>query len=257
MASTSSREAALERRRALTNGGKKAESRFMSTPGRTRTASDARPSRTLVTPPPPAAPASRRHATAFTPATLAPRDPGPPGNGLRSTGRARMERPIPNPSRELVLQRREALSRRGKRADTSRDRTRGESIRSAPRQAAPASAGPEASGPAPSQALADSGPWAGRSGRTASLAGLAGSLASRAGGNGSYGKIRSSTKRSAQYNPSRALVLARREALSKRGKSAIHPGTNTAATVARQGNPDISTREPVSYTHLTLPTTPY
>ncbi|WP_235300130.1 hypothetical protein [Synechococcus sp. GFB01] len=49
MASTSSREAALERRRALTDGGKKAAGRFTSGPSRTRSASDARPSRTSAT----------------------------------------------------------------------------------------------------------------------------------------------------------------------------------------------------------------
>jgi len=42
MASTSSREAALERRKALTNGGKKSAGRFASAPGRIRTAADAR-----------------------------------------------------------------------------------------------------------------------------------------------------------------------------------------------------------------------
>jgi len=38
-------------------------------------------------------------------------------------------------------------------------------------------------------------------------------------------------------------VLARREALSKRGKSANTPSSSTAATVARQSHPDLSTRE--------------
>jgi hypothetical protein len=38
-------------------------------------------------------------------------------------------------------------------------------------------------------------------------------------------------------------VLARREALSKRGKSANTPSSSTAATVARQSSPDLSTRE--------------
>jgi hypothetical protein len=50
-------------------------------------------------------------------------------------------------------------------------------------------------------------------------------------------------KRAAVHNPSRALVLARREALAKRGKSASTPGGTSAASVARQGNPDISSRE--------------
>jgi len=52
----------------------------------------------------------------------------------------------------------------------------------------------------------------------------------------------SSPKRRAIENPSRALVLARREALSKHGKSASIQPTTTAA-MARQGNPDLSSRE--------------
>ncbi|MFM9110765.1 MAG: CsoS2 family carboxysome shell protein, partial [Prochlorococcaceae cyanobacterium] len=60
----------------------------------------------------------------------------------------------------------------------------------------------------------------------------------------SGGERRSSTpQRQANLNPSRSLVLARREALSKRGKSASTPTSTTAASVARQGNPDLSTRE--------------
>jgi len=43
-------------------------------------------------------------------------------------------------------------------------------------------------------------------------------------------------------NPSRDLVLARREALSKHGKSASTK-TTSAASVARHGNPDLSSKE--------------
>ena len=44
-------------------------------------------------------------------------------------------------------------------------------------------------------------------------------------------------KGTAQHNASRALVLARREALSKRGKSASNSTKTGAAAVARQINP--------------------
>ncbi|MEA5411904.1 hypothetical protein VB737_09015, partial [Synechococcus sp. BA-120 BA3] len=57
MARTTSREAALERRKALTNGGKKASAQFMSSPGRVRTAADAQRSRTEAVSAAPAAPA--------------------------------------------------------------------------------------------------------------------------------------------------------------------------------------------------------
>lgn len=223
MASTSSREAALERRKALTNGGKKSAGRYASAPGRIRTAEDARPSRTAVAP----APAASAPVTARTRSAAAP-SPGPASRSSRqpqlstpaSGAVTRTARPVANPSRELVLARREALARRGKRADTSRDRTRQESNRPAPAAAVvpetPASR-PPSSDPAPS---------------------LGASLAAR-GANG-----RNSTpKRHAQHNPSRALVLARREVLSKRGKSANLPTTSIAASVARQGNPEMSGRE--------------
>ena len=49
----------------------------------------------------------------------------PAGSARRSSAK-----PLANPSRQLVLERREALSRRGKRADTSSDRTRQELMRS-------------------------------------------------------------------------------------------------------------------------------
>ena len=50
-------------------------------------------------------------------------------------------------------------------------------------------------------------------------------------------------KRAAQHNPSRALVLARRDALSKRGKSATTSSSTGAAAVARHGNADLTSRE--------------
>jgi hypothetical protein len=228
MASTSSREAALERRKALTNGGKKSAGRFASAPSRTRTAADARPSRTTAAPEPAAASAVARPAPAVAPASSpgrAPRRSREPVAAPASGVTSRSVRPVSNPSRELVLARREALSRRGKRADTSRDRTRVEDVRR------PAAAATVAVSPSPAPApISSPTPVASPS--------LASSLAARAGNS------RNATpKRSAQHNPSRALVLARREALSKRGKSANLPSNSVAATVARQGNPEMSSRE--------------
>ena len=119
MASTSSREAALERRRALTNGGKKAASRFTSGASRVRSVEDARPTRTAPAMEAPAsvakaAPAVNARAAASHRSLAAP----------TGSSRTTQARPIANPSRDLVLARREALSKRGKRADTSSDRTR-------------------------------------------------------------------------------------------------------------------------------------
>jgi hypothetical protein len=238
MASPSSREAALERRKALTSGGKKSAGRYSSGPNRVRGAADARPTRTNASLSVEAAsspPVSREPAP--TSARRASR-PGAIGDSSRlsatpsSEARRSTPRPIANPSRELVLARREALSRRGKRADTSQDRTRNDEKKAIAVAAAAAPAAVKepkckcqqthAAGPLPTLSR---GPD------------LSASLANRNGG-------RSSTpKRAAQHNPSRALVLARREALSKRGKSANTSTNSAAATIARQGNPDMSSRE--------------
>ena len=232
MASTSSREAALERRKALTNGGKKSAGRYASAPGRVRTAADARPTRTNaepaasasnpVAPAPSSAPVSvpQRSRRGREPQLSAPTSPV-----------TRSLRPVPNPSRELVLARREALSRRGKRADTSRDRTR-QDLRRTP--VAPVVAAPE---PTTAPAPAD------RPCRCQGRSEISSGLAARAAAGSRNGRATTPRRTSAQFNPSRALVLARREALSKRGKSANTPSTSMAASVARQGNPDMSARE--------------
>ena len=228
MASTSSREAALERRRALTNGGKKAANRFTSGNSRVRSLEDARPTRTSAAA---AKPAAAVAAAASAPVPTPSRSLAVPSPSARRSP----ARPIANPSRDLVISRREALSKRGKRADTSRDRTRTDlaktdlakptakptakhSLAANPQPAAPAAAAKRPAGQSPSLT----------------------SLSSRAG----QGNDRRVTpKRSAQRDPSRALALARREALSKRGKSANAPTSTSAATLSRQGNPDMSARE--------------
>lgn len=227
MASTSSREAALQRRRALTTGGKQAAARFSSGANRVRGAADARPTRTN------AAPDAPQASVAVTASAPAP-TPGPrrssPLSTAASTSRRSPGQRVSNPSRDLVLARREALSRAGKRADTTRDRNRADLARDAARrtQAAEVSA-PATTGPCQCQQHTAG------SARTTTL-----SLSAPAS---SAVERRGKPKRSAQHNPSRALVLARREALSKRGKSAAMPTNSSAAAVARQGNPDLSTRE--------------
>ena len=238
MASTSSREAALERRKALTNGGKKAAGRFTSGASRVRSAADARPTRTTAAPAPaqsqaaaapaPASrPSSRQPVSLSSSSTATPRRSG--GAGQR----------VSNPSRELVLARREALSRSGKRANTSRDRSRSDVARDQlARKATVAAPAKEHPCECHKQRQDDPAPTAARSAAAATLS--LGNGRAQAGG-GSDRRVQ--RKANPQHNPSRALVLARREALSKRGKSAAMPSTSTAASVARQGNPDLTTRE--------------
>jgi hypothetical protein len=246
MASTSSREAALERRKALTNGGKKAEGRFRSTPNRTRSAADARLTRTE---------GSQAPAAAAPPAVSSP-PPAPNGSRAArfrsSAAQASASAPaasrkparaISNPSRDLVLARREALSQRGKRANTSKDRTRTDVAREAPVKTAAAAT---SHAPCKCQEKAAEGTGARRAsteGLSLSLGAGASRRASASSSSNGAAERRSNGKRAAQYNPSRALVLARREALSKRGKSASAPTSTTAASVARQVNPDLTSRE--------------
>ncbi len=226
MATKSSREAALERRKALTDGGKKAASRMNASGGRVRTAADARPSRTQAAPPAPVA------TSVATPAPTPARSLGTP-SAAAARGSSTPKR-VSNPSRDLVLARREALSRNGKRASHSKDRTRTDLAKDAPKVASSAPAAPEHKCKCQEHA-----PESSSRGETASL-----SLSSRAssGANNSSNRP-AARKASAQHNPSRALVLARREALSKRGKSASSTNKTGPAAVARQINPDLSARE--------------
>ncbi|MFM2173632.1 MAG: hypothetical protein RLZZ54_1559 [Cyanobacteriota bacterium] len=226
MATKSSREAALERRKALTDGGKKAASRMNASGGRVRTAADARPSRTQAAPSAPVA------TPAASPAPTPARSLGTPSAAAARTSST--PKRVSNPSRDLVLARREALSRSGKRASQSRDRTRTDVAKDAPKAAAPAQAAAEHKCKCQEHA-----PESTARNETATL-----SLSSRATSSASSSANRpAARKASAQHNPSRALVLARREALSKRGKSASSTNKTGPAAVARQINPDLSARE--------------
>jgi hypothetical protein len=134
-----------------------------------------------------------------------------------------------------VLARREALSRRGKRADASKDRTRTDLAHAAP---APAAAAKDPEHKCKCQEKGDIASATSRS-NLPSLSAPSRTPAPSAGAE----RRAATAKRAAVHNPSRALVLARREALSKRGKSANTSNSSSAASVARQGNPDMSSRE--------------
>ncbi len=219
MARLSSRELALERRKALTTSGKKSSVAAGDGANRVRTVADARPTRTNV------APAAEPASAPATPAAVAPQ---------RTTSftaapsrRSSQVKPHRDASRDLVLARREALSRRGKTADTSRDRNRADVARQT-KPAAPAAA--------PAETSKSCGCGGKRAAEKVSLSAPAPKLSARS-------ERRSATpKRRAIENPSRALVLARREAMAKHGKTAGKQSTSAAA-VARQANPDLTSRE--------------
>ena len=175
MARLSSRELALERRKALTTSGKKASAAAGGN-NRVRTVTDARPTRTEVT--------AVNEPTVTAPVAAAP-DRAASLTRTPARSHSSNAKPLRNPSRDLVLSRREALSRRGKTAASSRDRNRADVAREAP-AAAPVVAAEKVDRPA-----------------------VTVELTSRSGDRRSGLERRSVTpKRRSIENPSRALVLA-------------------------------------------------
>ncbi|MCB4407149.1 CsoS2 family carboxysome shell protein [Synechococcus sp. MU1642] len=222
MARLSSRELALERRKALTTSGKKSSAAAGTGANRVRTVDDARPTRTN------AAAVAEPVSAPVVPAAVAPQ---------RTTSftaapsrRSSQVKPPRDASRDLVLARREALSRRGKTADTSRDRNRADVARQT-KAAAPAAA--------PAETTKNCGCGGKRAAEKTALTSLSASapkLSVRTE------RRAAAPKRRAIENPSRALVLARRDAMAKHGKTAGKQSTSAAA-VARQANPDLTSRE--------------
>tara|TARA_B100000475_G_scaffold140947_1_gene103769 strand:- start:3012 stop:5375 length:2364 start_codon:yes stop_codon:yes gene_type:complete len=220
MARLSSRELALDRRKALTTSGKKAS--VASGSGRVRIAADARSTRTNAN-------ASDAVVEVSTPAVaVAPRRPQT--LTASSAPRSRVK-PVRQPSRELVLARREALSRRGKTADKTSDRNRADVARQT-QGAAPAASAESIKKDCGcgTKSVAASSASPSRPAATVQLSGR------------TSDRRKSAPKRRAIENPSRALVLARRDAMSKHGKTAGKQPTSAAA-VARQANPDLTSRE--------------
>ena len=220
MARLSSRELALERRKALTTSGKKAS--VASGSGRVRIAADARSTRTNAN-------ASDAVVEVSTPAVaVAPRRPQT--LTASSAPRSRVK-PVRQPSRELVLARREALSRRGKTADKTSDRNRADVARQT-QGAAPAASAESIKKDCGcgTKSVAASSASPSRPAATVQLSGR------------TSDRRKSAPKRRAIENPSRALVLARRDAMSKHGKTAGKQPTSAAA-VACQANPDLTSRE--------------
>ncbi|WP_269622571.1 CsoS2 family carboxysome shell protein [Prochlorococcus marinus] len=226
MASQSSRELALERRKALSTGGKKSSGLSSSSPNRVRSASDVGVTRTNKS----FVKSSKNQISAAQKVHSKTSISVPSTN---SHSKRMNPRPISNPSRELVLARREALSLRGKTADKSKDRTRVDVEKNASEESSKVFS-------VNTQVEACCEPCAEEKARQ-SAAENSSNLTFNIS-KATTTRRNSSPKRRAIENPSRSLVLARREALSKHGKSAsIQP--TTPAAVARQGNPDLSSRE--------------
>ena len=194
MTKKTSRQIALERRIAMSDGGKKSLANSSINQDRVRSASDARLKPTNVIKKSSVVsknnnPVSKRHI--------------PQKNSTLT-------------SRELVLQRRKALSTHGKPALNSSDRTRSESVSKRDYQTSGNVVDHKVETPLKVET----------------------SLSAKKVNQ----KRRIGPKKKVITNTSRDIVLARREAQSKHGKSAIKQNPS-AASLARRGDPDLSSRE--------------
>ena len=194
MTKKTSRQIALERRIAMSDGGKKSLANSSTKQDRVRSASDARLSPTVVVKKSSVVsknnnPVKKRHI--------------PQKNSTLT-------------SRQLVLQRRKALSTHGKPAMNSSDRTRSESASKKNNET--------------SVNLVDS--------KAETPVKVETSLSVQKVNQ----KRRIGPKKKVIANTSRDIVLARREAQSKHGKSAIKQNPS-AASLARRGDPDLSSKE--------------
>jgi len=221
MAKHSSRQLVLERRQALSQGGKNAAVANGSSVNRVRSSNDARATRTDSS----FVKSKQNSSKSFPKSSTSIKS----FSSVSSNPRSSLKR-VSNPSRELVLARREALSLRGKSANTSKDRTRGDVTKNL--------------NVVSSKSVNSTDHCCDECAKEAvtSFLGSKTSSAISTTLNSKSSKRRSSPKKRPIQNTSRSLVLARREALSKNGKTAIQMPTS-AASVARQGDPDLSSRE--------------
>ena len=224
MVTTASRQSALERRKALSTAGKAAASRYAKT--QQRNLSDGQVSKrgragtktVVVTSRP-------RPAAIPQPVAVAPSAPATTTQNLNI-------RKVSNPTRDLALSRRRALSSKGKRNDPSKDRIRTEVRR--PSRTTPQSTATDRQD---SSHTCDCNKNSRKEAQTLKLTSPTTSRRSAA-----EARLKTPKARNAK-SPSRALVLARRLAMSKHGKSANAPTNASSAAVARQGNPELSGRE--------------
>ncbi len=189
MTKKTSRQIALERRIAMSDGGKKSLSKSSTQQDRVRSASDVK---------------IKINASSNQSSKSNSQNNVVKKNNISKNYSSSLS------SRELVLERRKALSTHGKTAMNSSDRIRSETIT----VEKPIIAKSELVKEIKIEKITK---------KTST-------------------KRRVAPKRKAVTNTSRDIVLARREAQSKHGKSAIKQNTS-AASLARRGDPDLSSRE--------------
>jgi len=225
MAKQSSRELVLERRKALSKGGKNAVPGISSsTANRVRSAVDARATRTDQN-------LSGSNPRKSKYSSTSSNFLNTSESFLSSSSNNRHVKRVSQPSRELVLARRKALSIQGKTADRSKDRTRSDEL---------VNSVAKAKSSVVTKYCCDE--CADKDGQKTEMIDSSKSIQTSNSISASTGKRRTNTKRRAIQNSSRALVLARREAQAKHGKTAGNQPVS-AASVARQGDPDLTSRE--------------
>ena len=197
MSKKTSREIALERRKAMSDSGKKAATHSSSTKDRVRSTQDIQISGTQ---------SSSTNKNITKPAT----------KHIPKTQVTRKPSSTTLSSKDLVIERRKAMSTHGKSAITSSDRTRTDVNKEIPVNEVKPTA-------VKNQEIQNS-----NNTETKTLKPNV--------------KRRINQKRKPIANTSRDIVLARREAQSKHGKSASKQNTS-AASLARRGDPDLSSRE--------------
>ena len=195
MSKQTSREIALERRKAMSDSGKKAAAYSSTTKDRVRSSQDIQISGTQ----------SSHNNNISKPATK--HIPKTQVNRNSSTTLS---------SKELVIERRKAMSTHGKSAITSSDRTRTDVKKESPVNIVKTTT-------SENQEVQNSHNTEIKTSKP-------------------NVKRRINQKRKPITNTSRDIVLARREAQSKHGKSATKQNTS-AASLARRGDPDLSSRE--------------
>jgi hypothetical protein len=137
-----------------------------------------------------------------------------------------------NSSREASIARRLAMSAGGKKSIQSKDRTRGEEIKSA----APTAAAPSAAAtPATEKKGCGCGCDGTRAECKASMKTAAKPMAAAVSIN--------QAKQAINHSVARLASLARREAMSTRGKAGVSKNGMTAAQTARAGNPNLNSRD--------------
>ncbi|MBK5930738.1 hypothetical protein CCR82_09455 [Halochromatium salexigens] len=217
---SSGREAALARRRALSSKGK--QGLVQTTPERKRAPRTER-SAERSNPEPVSAPASTAPARA--PSSR-------PSLDLSSTASSRPRHALPQSpaqaSREIARQRRVKLSRDGRRAQRNGDRVRDpRAAHDRSKPTSPPNNGAESATAKP----------------TARSASPSLSLSAPAANNGQAKNRKQKLNPALAIKPAgRAVALARRAALSGRGKGATNV-PKSAAGIARQANPKLSSRE--------------